>query len=102
MRVDQAVLNNTIEGCPCCDRIWMSLNTWAGTPSLSYDGFNAEVENTHVWQKLSVYPNTWVDLQTGGIEPEIPPGDDGDLVRVKYTDSKGCIHYSNVSNIYFP
>ena len=104
--MNQAVLHNTIENdCPCCDRIWMDINPPYGGPVLTLlaEGFTPS-SASHVWQKYN--GTSWMTLKTGGATITlgelglINPLLDQDIVRVQYTDTKGCIHYSPLNNVY--
>lgn len=82
--------------CPCCERVWLWVNG-LGTAELYWEGFDQVVENLNiVWQYLTGV-NTWTDAQTGGTTLISGAPTDGDLIRVEFTDIKGCVHYSNVA-----
>ncbi len=90
--------------CQCCDRIWLDATPYGGPVfTLLADGFTPS-SSAHVWQKYN--GTTWVNAKVGGAT--LDPGEvglltsitDGDIIRVQYTDTKGCIHYSS-HNIYY-
>ena len=95
----QAVVNNMVtNSCPCCERIWLSVISSGASPVLYYDPIDEELLASVVWQEYTD-PNIWGDVQTGGnILLEF---NDNYYYRVKYTDAKGCIHYSNVGVAYY-
>lgn len=93
------------EECPCCDRIWLDVFPPFGGPVLTLlaEGFTPS-SAFHVWQRYT--GSAWQTLKIGGATITIGevglvnPLLDGDIVRVQYTDSKGCIHYSSLNNVY--
>ena len=82
--------------CPsCCDRVWMTLIDQVGSPLLFTDlGTTVGI----IWQRYD--SPIWTDVQTGG--SSLTSYDDGALYRAKYIDTKGCIHYTNIVQAYFP
>jgi hypothetical protein len=104
--MDQVVLHNTIENeCPCCDRIWMVVTPNGGPIfTLLAEGFTPS-SSAHVWQRYN--GASWANVKIGGatLNPSeiglLTPITDGNTVRVQYTDSKGCIHYSQSAEVYF-
>jgi len=92
--MQQAIIHNTIE-CPCCDRVWLSLLSAGGSPTLYYEPQDPALLASVVWQENVFGDYIWTDVQTGGTV--YLDYTDGLIYRVKYTDSKGCIHYSNTA-----
>jgi hypothetical protein len=81
--------------CPCCDRVWMQLYEAGQSPILYYSGIVGAQIHTWIWQENNPVGFTWTDVQTGGTS--YPDYEDGYLYRIKYVDTVGCTHYSNIA-----
>lgn len=101
--MSQSVLSNTIDSsCKCCEEVWVSL-LGEYTPSTTL--YSENTNNNHEWEISKDSGATWLFFSTGGTVLSIGDGGgfppiniaSGDWVRVKYTDTKGCEHYSNIS-----
>ena len=100
---------------PICDRVWIQIDydgNSISTLKFYIDTFGVPFVITQIeWQIFT--GSIWEKIKIGGAtlvpnDPEVTDGYDVDCydsnkpIRIKFTDSKGCIHYSNLYTLQCP
>lgn len=101
--MEQSVLNNVVEEfCKCCTEAWLSITANSASSTTLY---TENVVGVHDWEKATGPYYAWEFFKPGGSSVAIGEVSgpitiaNGDRIRVKYVDNKGCTHYSNVTTL---
>ncbi len=100
---------------PICDRVWIQIDydgNAIATLKFYIDTFGVSFVITQIeWQIFT--GSIWEKIKIGGTtlvpnDPGVTDGYDVDCydndkpIRIKFTDNKGCIHYSNLARLQCP
>ena len=98
---------------PICDRVWIQIDFFSiGHLKLYIDTFGVSFTITQIewqiftgsiWEKIKIGGTTLVPNDPGVTDGyDVDCGDNDKPIRIKFTDDKGCIHYSNLARLQCP